>query len=41
VLIPRGDTVIHPGDHLFLITTPDNVDTVARWLARQEQVHAG
>jgi trk system potassium uptake protein len=41
VLIPRGDTVIQPGDHLFLITTPDNVDTVARWLARQEQVLDG
>ena len=37
VLIPRGDTVIQPGDHLFLITTPDNVDTVARWLERQER----
>jgi trk system potassium uptake protein len=38
VVIPTGGTVIQPGDHLFLITTPDNVDTVARWLARQEQV---
>ena len=37
VVIPRGDTTIQPGDHLFLITTPDNVDAVARWLERQER----
>lgn len=41
VMIPRGDTVIQPGDHLFLITTPDNVDTVARWLERQERGREG
>jgi trk system potassium uptake protein TrkA len=35
VIIPRGSTEIRPGDHLFLITTPDNVDAVTRWLERQ------
>ena len=41
VMIPRGDTVIQPGDHLFLITTPDNVDSVERWLERQELAAEG
>jgi trk system potassium uptake protein TrkA len=35
VIIPRGDTEIRPGDHLYLITTPDNVEAVTRWLERQ------
>jgi trk system potassium uptake protein len=35
--VPRGDTVIQPGDHLFLITTPDNVPAVEAWLERHER----
>lgn len=35
VIIPKGTTEIRPGDHLYLITTPDNVDAVTRWLERQ------
>ena len=38
-IVPRGDTVIQPGDHLFLITTPDNVDAVEAWLERHERGH--
>jgi trk system potassium uptake protein len=33
-IVPRGDTTINPGDHLFLITTPDNVPAVEAWLER-------
>ncbi|QRN81145.1 MAG: Trk system potassium transporter TrkA [Nocardiopsis sp. BM-2018] len=36
-VVPRGDTTIQPGDHLFLITTPDNVDAVEAWLERHER----
>jgi len=36
-IVPRGDTTIQPGDHLFLITTPDNVEAVESWLERQER----
>jgi trk system potassium uptake protein TrkA len=31
-IIPRGDTTIQHGDHLFIVTTPDNVDAVNEWL---------
>jgi trk system potassium uptake protein len=34
-VVPHGDTLIQPGDHLFLITTPDNIPTVETWLERQ------
>ncbi len=33
-IVPRGDTLIQPGDHLLLITTPDNVAAVEAWLDR-------
>jgi trk system potassium uptake protein len=36
-IVPHGDTVIQPGDHLFLITTPDNIAEVEAWLERHEQ----
>ena len=36
-IVPRGDTTIQPGDHLFLITTPDNVNAVEAWLERHER----
>lgn len=36
-IVPRGDTVVHPGDHLFLITTPDNIGAVEAWLQRHER----
>ncbi len=35
VLVPHGDTVLHPGDHLFVVTTPDNVNAVERWLEQR------
>jgi trk system potassium uptake protein len=38
--VPRGDTTIQPGDHLFLITTPDNVPSVEAWLERHERGRA-
>ena len=39
VVIPSGDTVLHHGDHLFVVTTPDNVAAVERWLERQKVAH--
>jgi trk system potassium uptake protein len=36
-VVPQGTTVIQPGDHLFLITTPDNVAAVEAWLERHER----
>ena len=35
VIIPNGDTTIQHGDHLFIVTTPDNVDAVEKWLLKQ------
>ncbi len=32
VMVPGGDTVVQPGDHLYLVTTPDKVDEVEEWL---------
>ncbi|MEZ4605738.1 MAG: Trk system potassium transporter TrkA [Deinococcales bacterium] len=37
VIIPRGDTEIKPGDHLFIVTTPDNVGAVHEWLEQKRQ----
>lgn len=39
VIIPDGDTTIQHNDHLFIITTPDNVSAVDGWL-RQTRVSA-
>ena len=36
VVIPHGDTTIQHGDHLFIVTTPDNVPAVESWLERQK-----
>ena len=36
-IIPRGDTTIQHGDHLFIVTTPDNVDAVNKWLELDRQ----
>jgi trk system potassium uptake protein len=36
-IVPSGDTTIQPGDHLLLITTPENVDAVEAWLDRHER----
>ena len=33
VIVPNGTTVVEPGDHLFLVTTPGEVDAVEDWLA--------
>ncbi|MFA5550861.1 MAG: Trk system potassium transporter TrkA [Trueperaceae bacterium] len=35
VLVPNGLTVVEPGDHLFLVTTPDQVDALEQWLDEQ------
>jgi len=35
VIIPSGDTELSPGDRLFIVTTPDNVAEVERWLDRK------
>ena len=32
VFVPNGLTEVEPGDHLFLVTTPDQVDAVEEWL---------
>lgn len=32
VIIPTGDTTVQHGDHLFLVTVPEQVETVHRWL---------
>ena len=36
VIIPHGDTMIQHADHLFIVTTPDNVPAVEAWLERQQ-----
>lgn len=38
VIIPEGETVIQPGDHLFIVTTPDNVAAVSAWLEQKRRV---
>ena len=40
VIIPHGDTSIQHGDHLYIVTTPDNVEAVDRWLERKKTVNA-
>lgn len=35
VIIPRGDTVIEPGDHLLVVTTSENVEVVEEWLEQR------
>ncbi|HET9027309.1 MAG TPA: Trk system potassium transporter TrkA [Trueperaceae bacterium] len=32
IIVPNGETVIQPGDHLYLVTTPDCVGEVEEWL---------
>ena len=32
VIVPRGDTQIRHHDHLFVVTTPENVEAVESWL---------
>jgi trk system potassium uptake protein len=36
IIIPHGDTTIQHGDHLLIITTPDNIWAVNQWLNRQK-----
>ncbi|MFO7544870.1 MAG: Trk system potassium transporter TrkA [Trueperaceae bacterium] len=39
VIVPHGDTAVKPGDHLYVVTTPDQVDEVEAWLdERRAQV---
>ena len=40
VIIPSGETTIQHGDHLFIVTTPDNVSAVEAWLERQRRPDA-
>ncbi len=40
VIIPDGDTTIQHSDHLFIVTTPDNVAAVEAWLEQKKQVEA-
>lgn len=35
VIIPHGNTVIRSGDHLFIVTTPDNVEAVENWVGHK------
>ncbi len=37
VLIPSGETTIQHGDHLYIVTTPDNVPAVEAWLDRHRR----
>lgn len=32
VIVPRGDTTIRHGDHLFIVTPPENVQAVEAWV---------
>ncbi len=38
VLIPRGGTVVRPGDHLLVVTLADNVEQVEGWLESQRRI---
>ena len=40
VFIPDGNTTIQHGDHLFVVTTPDNVDAVHGWLEKKRLAEA-
>lgn len=40
VIIPRGDTVIQPGDHLLVVTTSDNAEAVEEWLEQHSAARA-
>jgi trk system potassium uptake protein TrkA len=35
VFVPNGLTQVEPGDHLYLVTTPDQVDALEEWLDEQ------
>ena len=37
VIIPHGNTTIQHGDHLYIVTLPDNVPAVDRWLERHKE----
>jgi trk system potassium uptake protein TrkA len=37
VMIPKGTTVVQPGDRLLLVTTSDRVDAVETWLEERKQ----
>lgn len=38
VIIPKGDTVVQPGDRLLLVTTSDRVDDVEAWLDERSRL---
>ena len=40
VIVPSGSTTIQHGDHLFIVTTPDNVVAVHSWLAQKKLASA-
>lgn len=37
IIVPRGSTRVEGGDHLYLVTTPEEVGAVEAWLAAQAQ----
>ncbi|HZX00219.1 MAG TPA: Trk system potassium transporter TrkA [Trueperaceae bacterium] len=37
VIIPRGNTVLKPGDHLLVVTVRDNVEKVEEWLEERRE----
>ncbi|ADI13384.1 TrkA-N domain protein [Truepera radiovictrix DSM 17093] len=39
VIIPTGETTLRHGDHLYIVTTPDNVGAVQRWLGQLQSVY--
>lgn len=39
-IIPKGDTTIQHGDHLFIVTTPEQVEAVHQWLGVSKAVSA-
>jgi len=38
VIIPDGETTLQRGDHLLIVTTPDNVESVHGWLEHSRQL---
>lgn len=41
VLVPNGATVVEPGDHLYVVTTPSEVEAVESWLEERRAVASG
>ncbi len=37
VIIPTGETILQEDDHLYIVTTPDNVEAVHTWLEQKRK----